>query len=102
MTESSDENVRLLIRCALQSFDDLPISCFSSWTVLQLKEKLAVDCPLKPVRINFLRILQFLFLKSWKVRFEMAKKKRKTKKKYAGFMLPDLFFSKFQFLLQIY
>uniref|UniRef100_A0A1I8EJR9 Uncharacterized protein n=1 Tax=Wuchereria bancrofti TaxID=6293 RepID=A0A1I8EJR9_WUCBA len=48
MTKSNDENVRLLIRCALQSFDDLSISCLSSWTVLQLKEKLAVDCPSKP------------------------------------------------------
>uniref|UniRef100_A0A915Q7W0 Ubiquitin-like domain-containing protein n=1 Tax=Setaria digitata TaxID=48799 RepID=A0A915Q7W0_9BILA len=48
MSEASGENVRLLIRCALQSFDDLPISCLSSWTVLQLKEKLAVDCPSKP------------------------------------------------------
>ncbi|VDK87930.1 unnamed protein product [Litomosoides sigmodontis] len=48
MTESNDETVRLIIRCALQSFDDLPISCLSSWTVLQLKEKLATDCPPKP------------------------------------------------------
>ncbi|EFO25037.1 herpud1-A-prov protein [Loa loa] len=48
MTELNDENVRLLIRCALQSFDDLSINCLSSWTVLQLKEKLAVDCPSKP------------------------------------------------------
>ncbi|OZC12538.1 hypothetical protein X798_00169 [Onchocerca flexuosa] len=48
MTESNSEDVRLLIRCALQSFDDLSISCRSSWTVLQLKEKLAVDCPSKP------------------------------------------------------
>ncbi|KAL3998536.1 Ubiquitin family protein [Acanthocheilonema viteae] len=48
MTGSNDENVRLIIRCALQSFDDLPISCLSSWTVLQLKEKLAIDCPSKP------------------------------------------------------
>ncbi|MCP9258013.1 Homocysteine-responsive endoplasmic reticulum-resident ubiquitin-like domain member 2 protein [Dirofilaria immitis] len=48
MTETDGENVRLLIRCALQSFDDLSISCLSSWTVLQLKEKLAVDCPSKP------------------------------------------------------
>ncbi|VDO25311.1 unnamed protein product [Brugia timori] len=48
MTKSNDENIRLLIRCALQSFDDLSINCLSSWTVLQLKEKLAVDCPSKP------------------------------------------------------
>uniref|UniRef100_A0A0R3RZ65 Ubiquitin-like domain-containing protein n=1 Tax=Elaeophora elaphi TaxID=1147741 RepID=A0A0R3RZ65_9BILA len=48
MIESSDENVRLIIRCALQSFDDLSINCLSSWTVLQLKEKLAIDCPSKP------------------------------------------------------
>ncbi|CAG9534516.1 unnamed protein product [Cercopithifilaria johnstoni] len=48
MSESSDENVRLIIRCALQSFDDLRIRCLSSWTVLQLKEKLAIDCPSKP------------------------------------------------------
>lgn len=62
MTESSDENVRLIIRCALQSFDDLPISCLSSWTVLQLKEKLATDCPSKPVGSFFLEVSHMLFL----------------------------------------
>ncbi|VDN02150.1 unnamed protein product [Thelazia callipaeda] len=48
MADDDVNDIGLLIRCALQSFDDLLIRCPSSWTVYQLKEKLAVDCPSKP------------------------------------------------------
>ncbi|MFH4982056.1 hypothetical protein AB6A40_008765 [Gnathostoma spinigerum] len=51
MTEDStevEETVDLLIRCALQSFDDTPVKCPLNWTVRQLKDHLSVVCATKP------------------------------------------------------
>uniref|UniRef100_A0A914ZS54 Ubiquitin-like domain-containing protein n=1 Tax=Parascaris univalens TaxID=6257 RepID=A0A914ZS54_PARUN len=46
--ETNCETVKLLIRCAMQSFEDTPITCPIDWTVRQLKEKLADVCSSKP------------------------------------------------------
>ncbi|VDK44921.1 unnamed protein product [Anisakis simplex] len=42
------EMIALLIRCAMQSFEDTSVTCPINWTVRQLKEKLAVVCSSKP------------------------------------------------------
>ncbi|VDM42645.1 unnamed protein product [Toxocara canis] len=47
--ETGSETVGLLIRCAMQSFEDTPITCPVDWTVRQLKERLAGACSSKPV-----------------------------------------------------
>uniref|UniRef100_A0A0N5AWS2 Ubiquitin-like domain-containing protein n=1 Tax=Syphacia muris TaxID=451379 RepID=A0A0N5AWS2_9BILA len=42
------EKVNLIIKCALQSFEDTPVQCPLDWTVQQLKQELSVVCPTKP------------------------------------------------------
>jgi hypothetical protein len=45
---SQQDKIQLTIRCALQTFSDYNIECFSNWTVLQLKEHLTQICDFKP------------------------------------------------------
>uniref|UniRef100_A0AC35F0C3 Ubiquitin-like domain-containing protein n=1 Tax=Panagrolaimus sp. PS1159 TaxID=55785 RepID=A0AC35F0C3_9BILA len=42
------ENIQLTVRCALQSFDDLTITCPVEWKVAQLKAHLFEVCSTKP------------------------------------------------------
>ncbi|VDN51051.1 unnamed protein product [Dracunculus medinensis] len=48
MLQENEESVVLLIRCALQLFEDIRINFPIDSTVLQLKNKLADICPSKP------------------------------------------------------
>lgn len=63
--ETNCETVKLLIRCAMQSFEDTPITCPIDWTVRQLKEKLADVCSSKPVfYISFTGFLLLIIRRS--------------------------------------
>lgn len=54
MLQENEESVVLLIRCALQLFEDIRINFPIDSTVLQLKNKLADICPSKPVSFYFI------------------------------------------------
>jgi hypothetical protein len=47
-TDHGSEQVEFLVRCALQSFEDLKVECPLGWTVVQLKQHLQSVCPSKP------------------------------------------------------
>jgi hypothetical protein len=46
--QEGPQEVEFLVRCALQSFEDLKVNCPLEWTVAQLKQHLQQICPSKP------------------------------------------------------
>lgn len=50
--KDDEEQIELIIRSAMQTFQDTKVRCLSNWTIIQLKEYLYKTLTIKPVKFN--------------------------------------------------